>query len=222
MDQALRVFRDADADLSPTDRELLRQLEILRSQVLKAESGHPFPLQVLARLSRVAEPGAAVSASGSGQPGEPVAAPTTRIRVLLADDYVSVRTILRAMLTADQGFDVIAEAANGKEAVELAGSCRPDIIIMDLNMPVLDGISATRQALCASPETGVIVFSANRDRASLQQAFEAGAVGYIFKPAARETLVAALQAVHSGKTAFQDDGGSGGVWRPVGLGKSDR
>jgi len=108
------------------------------------------------------------------------------------------------LLAAEGDFAVVAEATNGQEAVELAGACQPDIIIMDLNMPVLDGISATRDALRASPDTKVIVFSANREPASMRRAEDAGAVGYICKPATRKVLIAALRNVHRGRTAFQE------------------
>ena len=127
-----------------------------------------------------------------------------RIRVLLADDYDTVRAILRALLSAEKDFDVVAEARNGQEAVELAAACHPDIIIMDLNMPVLDGISATHEALRISPTSRVLVFSANREPASVRKAIDAGAVGYLCKPANRKTLIAALRDVHEGKTAFPD------------------
>jgi CheY-like chemotaxis protein len=204
LDEALKVFQSSEASLSKVDRDLLLRLEIIRSQVLKAESGHPFPLHPST------PPGASVETEpgGSGAPWGGVEGPEgarpKRIRVLIADDILSVRCILRALLAAEKDFDVIAEAANGREAVELATACHPDIIIMDLNMPVLDGISATRESLRASPESSVIVFSANRDPASMQLSAEAGAVGYICKPATRKVLIAALREVYAGRTAFHD------------------
>ena len=77
---------------------------------------------------------------------------------------------------------------------------------MDFNMPVLDGISATREALRASPDTRVIVFSANREPASVRKAADAGAVGFVCKPVTRKVLIAALRDVHLGKTVFPDLG----------------
>jgi len=184
---------------------MLMNLEILRSQILKAESGHPFPLQ--SSSAGVSAEGSsanfATPTEGDGSSDNPTVRPT-RIRVLLADDYESVRSILRALLSAEKDFDVVAEAKNGQEAVELAAACHPDLIIMDLNMPVLDGISATREALRISPASRVLVFSANREPASVRKAIDAGAVGYLCKPANRRTLIAALRDVHQGKTAFPD------------------
>jgi CheY-like chemotaxis protein len=204
LDQALQILEGSAPDHSPGDQELIRHLAIIRSQVLKAESGHPFPRQTLIPSSPAAEPASAMSSSELDAPEDPAVKWSKRIRVLVADDHEAVRSILRALLAAEKDFDVIAEAANGREAVELASACRPDIIIMDLNMPVLDGISATREALRASPDTRVIVFSANRELASLRKSADAGAVGYLCKPANRKTLIGALRDIHRGKTAFQD------------------
>ena len=183
-----------------------RHLEVIRSQVLKAESGHPFPLQTLPPPARSAEPGSGELTSASGLPDDADVAWSKRIRVMLVDDHDSVRSVLRALVAAERDFDVIAEASNGQEAVELASACRPDIIIMDFNMPVLDGISATREALRASPDTRVIVFSANREPASVRKAADAGAVGFVCKPVTRKVLIAALRDVHLGKTVFPDLG----------------
>ena len=204
LDQALHIFREQTANLSADDRQMLWHLELLRSQVLKAESGHPFPLQTLLPAGRVAESPPAVESSTPVNPDDAAGRPN-RIRVLIADDYDTVRLILRAFLAAEPDFDVIAEAKNGQEDVELAGACQPDIIIMDLNMPVLDGIAATRESLRVSPHTRILVFSANREPASVRKSAEAGAVGYICKPANRKMLVTSLRDVHAGKTAFPDD-----------------
>lgn len=204
LDRALQVFQDSAADISHHDQAMFRKLELIRSQVLKAESGHPFPLQTIVPPGRATEPDTSESLAGHGVLDDATAAWSKRIRVLIADDHDAVRSILRALLEAEKDFDVVAEATNGQEAVELAGACRPDIIIMDLNMPVLDGVSATRQALRVSPRSRVIVFSANREPASVRKSAEAGAVGYLCKPATRKVLIAALHDIHQGKMAFQD------------------
>lgn len=206
LDQTLKVFEGADEDMLVEDRKLRRHLEIIRSLVLKAESGHPFPLQTLFPSSPSP---AAESERWSAAPGIPedaAAAWSKRIRVMIVDDHEAVRAILRALLSAEPDFDVIAEARNGREAVELATASQPDLVIMDLNMPLLDGVSATRQLLRTSPGTKVVVFSANREPSSLRKSAEAGAVGYICKPAARKVLINALRDVLAGKTAFQDLG----------------
>lgn len=205
LDQALKIFKNPDAVLSADDRQMLMNLEVLRSQILKAESGHPFPLQLsnagASSVDSTAETAAPATTDGTS---DSTIVRAKRIRVLLADDYDTVRAILRALLSAEKDFDVVAEARNGQEAVELAAACHPDIIIMDLNMPVLDGISATHEALRISPTSRVLVFSANREPASVRKAIDAGAVGYLCKPANRKTLIAALRDVHEGKTAFPD------------------
>ena len=204
LDQALLVFQQAAADLSTESRRLLWQLEILRSQVLKAESGHPFPEMPVPAVSRTSEPNLEQRVSGAGKLEDAREAWSQRIRVVIADDHDSVRSVLRALLAAEGDVDVVAEATNGREAVEMVSASRPDVVIMDLNMPVLDGIAATRAALRASPDSKVLVFSANRDPASVQKAVEAGAAGYIFKPATRQILINAVRAVQQGQTVFPD------------------
>jgi CheY-like chemotaxis protein len=208
LDQVLKALSAARADFSADDRELLRHVEHLRSEVLKAESGHPFPLQTLTPPARKTEGAETEPLPVPGLPEVSAEAWAKRIRVLIVDDHEAVRTVLRALLATESDFNVVAEAANGREAVELAGACHPDVIIMDLNMPVLDGVSATREALRVSPESKVIVFSANRESSSVQKSIAAGAVGYICKPASRKVLMAALRAVHDGKTAFENPVGS--------------
>jgi CheY-like chemotaxis protein len=204
LDQTLKVFEGADEDMLVEDRKLLRHLEIIRSLVLKAESGHPFPLQTLFPATPTPTAESERWSSAPGIPEDAAAAWSKRIRIMIVDDHEAVRAILRALLTAEPDFDVIAEAKNGREAVELASASQPDLVIMDLNMPLLDGVSATRQLLRLSPETKVVVFSANREPASLRKSAEAGAVGYICKPAARKVLINALRDVLAGKTAFQN------------------
>jgi CheY-like chemotaxis protein len=204
LDQALQVFPGGSAELSPEDRKLQRHLELVRSVVLKAESGHPFPLQTLFPDDRDLAPAQEGRTDGPATPEEAAEAWARRIRVMIVDDHDAVRAILRALLAAERDFDVIAEATNGKEAVELAAACHPDIVIMDLNMPVLDGVSATRQLLRQSPESKVVIFSANREPTSVRKSIDAGAVGYLCKPAQRRVIIAALRDVHAGRTAFQE------------------
>ncbi|MBI5691521.1 MAG: response regulator transcription factor [Verrucomicrobia bacterium] len=206
LDQALLVFKKAEHELSAEDRQLLLQLEIIRSYVLKAESGHPFALAPLTAALRAAQSSRpqpqplASSDEGDGAAPEKPA----RVRVVVADDHDSVRAILRALFAAEGDIDVIAEASNGREAVEIVAAARPDLVMMDLNMPLLDGISATRESLRASPESKVLVFSANRDPAMVQRAAEAGAVGYLYKPATRQMLLSAVREVLAGRTCFPE------------------
>jgi DNA-binding NarL/FixJ family response regulator len=100
---------------------------------------------------------------------------------------------VRTLLAIEGDFDVVAEAVNGREAVELAKIYRPDVIIMDMTMPTLDGVSATREVLQILPESKVIIFSANQDPAASRISFAAGAVGFINKPTSRKVLVAAVR-----------------------------
>lgn len=208
LDQALHVFQTAPAELSDADQQLLWQLEQIRSKVLRAESGHPFPSSTttpfVSRSPESTVSSMAPSADSSTEAPTPPARPVKMIRVVLADDYDSVRAILCAMLAAEGNFEVVAEAGNGQEAVDRVAEHRPDIAIMDLNMPVLDGVAATRAALKASPFTKVLVFSANRDPNTVQKARDAGASGYLFKPSTRQIIVRAVRDVCEGKTLFPE------------------
>jgi DNA-binding NarL/FixJ family response regulator len=112
---------------------------------------------------------------------------------MIADDHDTVRSIVRTLLTMEGDFEVVAEAINGREAVNLAQIHRPDIIIMDMTMPTLDGISATREVLQILPETKVLIFSANQDPAASRAALAAGAVGFIKKPTSRKLLIIAMR-----------------------------
>lgn len=201
LDQALAVFARSEDEPTDDDRELLKRLEILRSQVLKAESGHPFPLR--ARPETAADVALRVAFGGSphGPSADPAEPKAANIRVLIADDHDTVRSIVRTLLAVEGGFDVVGEAVNGREAVELARLYRPDVVIMDLTMPLLDGLSATREVLQLLPDTKIIVFSANQDPSASRVAFAAGAVGYLTKPTSRKLLIAALRGAVQAKPA---------------------
>jgi two-component system response regulator NreC len=120
------------------------------------------------------------------------------IRILLADDHGVMRAGLRAMLEAEPGVEVVAEAADGKEALYLAGQHQPDIVIMDIGMPGLDGIEATRRLKERSPQSKVLILSMYEEESLLREAIKAGAAGYVIKRAAEEELIAAIQAVSRG------------------------
>jgi DNA-binding NarL/FixJ family response regulator len=102
------------------------------------------------------------------------------VRILIADDHALFRDGLRSLLTA-QGHDVVGEARNGREAVALTHEKHPDIVLMDLSMPELDGIAATRQLMSELPETKVVVLTASEEEANLFGAIKAGARGYLLK-----------------------------------------
>ncbi len=121
------------------------------------------------------------------------------IRILLADDHTVMRAGLRLLLERHPGFEVAGEAANGREAVELTAALHPDILVIDVGMPILNGIEAVAQISAAHPRTASIVLSMHSDEAYLLRALQSGARGYLVKDTAETDLVAAIHAVHAGK-----------------------
>src|SRR5688572_19497941 len=103
------------------------------------------------------------------------------IKILLADDHQIVRDGLRSMLEKQEGFQVIAEADNGKTAVDLALELSPDVVVMDVTMPQLNGIEATRMILKENPKCKVITLSMHADKRYVTRALKAGALGYLLK-----------------------------------------
>jgi len=125
-----------------------------------------------------------------------------RIRVLLADDHSVVRKGLRMQLQQQEHFEVVAEAADGREAVRLAESENPDVVIMDIVMPGLSGIEATSQIVKRNPRTGVVIFSMHADDTYLSRALAAGAKGYLLKDGEDLDLTRAVEAAAEGKPFF--------------------
>jgi len=124
------------------------------------------------------------------------------LRVLIADDHPLFRKGMRALLTATAGTEVIGEATTGQEAIELAAALQPDVILMDLQMPGINGIEATRQILHTSPHIRILVVTLFEDDASIFSALRAGARGYILKDAQEEEMLRAIRAVGSGEAIF--------------------
>jgi two-component system, NarL family, response regulator NreC len=124
------------------------------------------------------------------------------IRILLADDHTVVRKGLRLLLDSQPEFEVVAEAANGREAVALAEEHRPDVAVMDMAMPLLNGSEAARQITGKLPETAVVVLSMHSDEAYVLKALKAGARGYLLKDSADHDLIQAVKAVSEGKSYF--------------------
>ena len=116
-------------------------------------------------------------------------------RVLLADDHKMVRDGLRSLLEKQSDMEVVAEAENGRKAVRLAQERRPEVVIMDISMPDLNGIEATRQMIAAQPDIKVIALSMHSDRRFVVGMLEAGAAGFLLKDSAFEELVRAVKAV---------------------------
>ena len=121
-----------------------------------------------------------------------------KIRVLLAEDHTIVRQGLRSILDGREGVQVVGEAEDGREAVEKAQQLQPDIVLMDLSMPLLSGLEATRQIKSLCPQIEVLVLTMHADEEYVFQILQAGASGYLLKQSAVGELVAAIQAVHEG------------------------
>ncbi len=124
------------------------------------------------------------------------------INVLLVDDHNIVRQGLKALLTAEGDITVVAEAQTGREAVQLAAKLHPEVVIMDLAMPLLNGWEATRQILKAAPSAKVLILSTYNDDEHIQQAIAAGAAAYLIKQTAAADLVKAIREVKKGNAYF--------------------
>jgi DNA-binding NarL/FixJ family response regulator len=122
------------------------------------------------------------------------------IRVLLAEDHAVVRTGLLQLLGDVDDVEVVGAATGGKQAVALAAAERPDVVLMDLEMPDLDGIEATRRIRSADPSVNVVVLTAFSDRQRILGAIDAGAVGYLLKDAAPDELIRGLKAAARGES----------------------
>lgn len=126
------------------------------------------------------------------------------IRVLIADDHAVVREGVRHVLGAEHGFDVVGEAANGSEAIQLAESLMPDVVVLDLSMPDISGLDAASQIRARAPESRILVFSIHDHAEYVQQSERAGAQGYLRKDSTPAQLRDAIRAVHAGGRAFID------------------
>ena len=120
------------------------------------------------------------------------------IRVLIADDHTLVREGLRALLEGQGGFEVVGEASNGREAIERAVQLRPDVVLMDIGMPEVDGLAATRRITRLNPAIRILVLTVHETEDYFFRVLEAGAHGFLVKDAAATELVAAVRAVHHG------------------------
>jgi DNA-binding NarL/FixJ family response regulator len=121
------------------------------------------------------------------------------LRILVADDHQVVRTGLRALLESKAGWQVCAEAANGREAVEKAGELQPDVAVLDIGMPLLNGVEATRQIRKVSPGTEILILTMHDSEHMIQGVLDAGAHGYILKDDADRNLLAAVESLRRHK-----------------------
>jgi DNA-binding NarL/FixJ family response regulator len=125
-----------------------------------------------------------------------------QITVMLAEDHAIVRQGLSALLNSDGHFTVVGEARTGREAVDMAKALRPDIILMDIAMPVLNGLEATRQILAGNPAAKVIILSAHSDDAYIERTREAGVAGFLEKQTSAEILTKAIREVARGNVFY--------------------
>jgi len=126
----------------------------------------------------------------------------SKLRILLADDHTVVRQGLRKVLEERADWEVVAEAGDGREAVRQAEELEPDVAILDITMPLLNGVEATRQIVKRSPSTRVLVLTMHSDEAYVNQILQAGATGYLLKDSADVDLIQAVSAVSKGKSFF--------------------
>jgi two-component system, NarL family, response regulator NreC len=124
------------------------------------------------------------------------------IRILLADDHVIMRNGLRLLLERQPDLEVIGEAADGREAVDMAAAGKPNVVVMDVAMPRLNGVEATRQIVLRNPETSVVILSMHSDESYVLRSLKAGAQAYLLKDSAESDLISAIYAVTSGKSFF--------------------
>jgi DNA-binding NarL/FixJ family response regulator len=125
-----------------------------------------------------------------------------RISVLLAEDHTIVRQGLRMLIEAEGDIEVVAQAKTGREAIQLTREIRPEVIVMDIAMPLLNGLEATRQILKESPDAKVLILSAHSDPEYIEQVVKSGAVGYLLKQTSAEIVAKAIREVHQGGSIF--------------------
>jgi DNA-binding NarL/FixJ family response regulator len=124
------------------------------------------------------------------------------LRILIADDHPIYRSGLKLSLSSMEGFEVVGEASNGEEAVAATAALNPDVIVMDVNMPGLNGVDATRRITQADPEQAVLMLTMFDDADSVFAAMRAGARGYVVKGSGEDEIVAAIRAVSQGQAIF--------------------
>ena len=146
---------------------------------------------------------------------------TTRIRVLIVDDHAMVRRGMRDFLDLHDDLEVVGEASDGDGALEAAGSLRPDVVVMDLLMPGLDGIAATAEIKARHPAIEVVAITSFIEEDRITAAIEAGASGFLLKDAEADDLAAAIRAAHAGEV-YLDPAVAGIVARRMRAGASQR
>jgi two-component system response regulator NreC len=133
---------------------------------------------------------------------ETIKAATGVVRILLADDHTVMRAGLRLLLERHENFEVIGEAADGREAVEIAAEQKPAVVVMDVAMPHLNGVEAARQILTRNPDIAIVMLSMHSDESYVLRSLKAGARAYLLKDSAEADLIAAIQAITEGRSFF--------------------
>ncbi len=131
--------------------------------------------------------------------------PLKSIRILLADDHTVVRRGLRLLLESQPEFKVVAEAADGREAVQQAEATQPDVAVLDITMPNLSGIEAAHRINSLLPQTAIVILSMHSDEGYVLRALKSGAKGYLLKDSAEGDLIQAIKSVNDGKTFFSPE-----------------
>jgi two-component system response regulator NreC len=134
-----------------------------------------------------------------------VSTPPKQIRILLADDHNVMRRGLRLLLESQPGFSVVSEAADGRQAVEQAMATKPDVVVLDIAMPHLNGAEAAQRITEMLPGTAIVILSMHSDEGYVLRALKAGAKGYLVKDSAESDLVDAIKAVSAGKAFFSPE-----------------
>jgi two-component system response regulator NreC len=127
---------------------------------------------------------------------------SAKIRIIIADDHRVLRAGLRLLLERQPGFEVVADAADGRQTVDLVKAHLPDIVLLDIAMPHLNGIEAARLISASHPEVGIIILSMHADESYLLRALKSGAKGYLLKDAGEDDVIDAVRAVSEGKAFF--------------------
>ena len=133
---------------------------------------------------------------------ETIKTATGVVRILLADDHTVMRAGLRLLLERHENFEVIGEAADGREAVEIAAEQKPAVVVMDVAMPHLNGVEAARQILSRNPDIAIVMLSMHSDESYVLRSLKAGARAYLLKDSAEADLIAAIQAITEGRSFF--------------------
>lgn len=133
---------------------------------------------------------------------ETIKAATGVVRILLADDHTVMRAGLRLLLERHENFEVVGEAADGREAVEIAAEQKPAVVVMDVAMPHLNGVEAARQILSRNPDIAIVMLSMHSDESYVLRSLKAGARAYLLKDSAEADLIAAIQAITEGRSFF--------------------